>query len=175
MSAKLRRNGMVVTLLIVGVGFGLDMLNRGQPQKAAAHGAGAEPGAAPSGPAQVNVQDLLRAMREPAPLNSTEGLRELFAPGERLRTLWTAPAESDADAPQAAASQPTDKPFADRHVLNGVLAGKQAVAIVDGQYTTIGEVIEDYELLEIHRDRVVFGRAEERVELLLRARTGRKP
>jgi len=167
---------MLAALGIVGAGFSLDMFSRDAgPQSAVARSGPAQPRAAEPGPeATANVQELLSALGAMPPAMSTSGLRDLFTIDARLSTLWETPTPDEATAP-AAATQPAGEPFERRHTLQGIIAGRRAVAIIDGLYLTVGQELDGYRLIEIHRNRVVFGRERERAELRLNLRGSVQP
>jgi hypothetical protein len=80
--------------------------------------------------------------------------RDLFAPpDEMLGAPLTIGPGDPADAP---AQAPPAAPFAERHVLQGVILGASPLAVIDDQLLGLNAVLEEHRLVQIHRDYVVL-------------------
>ncbi len=84
--------------------------------------------------------------------------RDLFAPPEQmLGAPPAAGADGLADDESAGPVQtPPATPFAERHVLHGVILGTSPLAVIDDQLLSLDAVLEEHRLVQIRRDHVVL-------------------
>lgn len=166
MTGSLRQRIIGMTLLLVGVAWGIDRLTGGaNPQRAQASVSKdrQHPGASPSGEPAIPLNQILNATRsydtQRPPLRLT---RDLFADPVVGRALAAAdnaaPASKHrrdslhAAGRDAPAADPPEPPMA----LNGIIKGRTPMAIINGRIVGVGDQIEQYRIVRVERDRVIL-------------------
>lgn len=170
LSAMMRRKLTAGCLIVVSIVWSIDMISgEPTPQDAAA---APLPGTARTPPMPGDPPDRAAIERflfhddvppESPPFERVP--RDPFEPSERFHAALAlpppptgAPAES-ADRAAATVADGTDEtPFADRHRLEGVVAGRRPMALVDGRRLRIGDELDGHRLIKIERERAIFER-----------------
>lgn len=101
--------------------------------------------------------------------------RDLFQPSPLMVEVFSPQESEEEEAQEAAAVVPlaTSNPgddFAARHVLSGVMLGSSPIAVIDDQLVPLKTTIEDYILIEINRDQVVFQHSTSDAQVVLEVR-----
>jgi hypothetical protein len=95
--------------------------------------------------------------------------RDVFLPaGEMEAALQeTLTAAVDPETGEAGADPRVPASFRDRHVLVGVVLGSHPYAVIDDRVYTLYTVVDEHQLIEIQRDRVVLVNRQTREQVVL--------
>ena len=159
--------------LIIGVVWSMDMLTGGptpDPANAAQNSQVSVNGVPmPAEPADLDtlITQITRPPANPAPLYIDPAARDLFFavaggsldPSQANEPTNEAESALEMEGRQAPSNLPRE--------LQGIIEGRVPLALVDGRLLRLGSKIEDYRLVEIQRDFVVFEREGERYTLRL--------
>lgn len=156
--------------LIVGTAWSLDMFTADSSPVAAdasqANGQAVVP--LPSEPADLEL--LIERVTQPAPVREPLPFdfltRDCFdaAAALALDAMKTNP---EHPGNETETDRPPEQPFDAQHRLQGIVAGRLPLALVDGRLLRPGALLDGYRLTEIRRDEVVFERDGDRVILRL--------
>jgi len=167
-----RQRVLAGAALLVTVAWLLDRLSgANRPATAAASSAPAAvappPTPAPASGRNDDVKSVLERLLGPQPLAPALPIgphtRDAFALTPQMRAALVA-GQTD-ERTQARVEQAA---FEERYRLQAVLTGRVPLAIINDAVYGVGAELDGYEVLEIHGDRVLLGRGEQRVILTLR-------
>lgn len=168
------RHRLLLGVLALAAGaWGIDAYTRGgTPRSAVAQGssASAQGGALPqwealdrqiaqlTGRTHVSLAEQVARLR-----------RDVFLPagGMELALQETLTASADPESGGAGADPRVPLGFEDRHVLVGVVLGSHPYAVIDDRVYTLYTVVDEHQLIEIQRDRVVLVDRQTRDQVIL--------
>lgn len=161
-----RQRALYVALGLVTLAWVADLATRTEPARRAQAATSQVVPASPAVPLDPideveQVIGRLASQSTEPPAIPDEGARDPFAAAPPSTAI---PPDEHAEQDQ---QQDPAMDFAERHRLDGVLAGPQPVAIVDSIVCPLGTRIDGFRLVRIEATRAVFERHGVRVELKL--------
>lgn len=157
--------------LIVGVAWSMDMLTGG-PQPAPA---GAVPTLTlevmPMPPEPQELEALIDGIMQPPPAREALpfefATRDVFQPSAAMPIVGDGGLGSAIEGESEEARENAQVAFDSQHQLQGIIAGRVPLALIDGQLVGVGVVIDGHRLTEIQRDEVIFELDGRRISLPL--------
>lgn len=171
MIATPRRTRLIAgAFVMIATTWTIDLFTGEEPAKQANASellAGKSPARLVDAPDRARLEQFLFERPTSSSTIFTSDIRNPFAPDDAFEQL--AAAAGPTTRPGGAGAQlPLEAPktaFEDRHRLEGVVTGRRTIALIDGRPYARGATIDNWKLVEIGRDFVIFEGADGHVRL----------